>query len=87
MEADVGQRLVDFLERLFSKVGDAQQIFARAMQQIVDGEDTAFLETICRADRKAHLGRAHFETRVEVLAFFIRTVQWDTCHEGSLPYE
>ena len=49
IQADVAKRAD--VQRLFAEIGNAQQIFARAVQQIVDRENAPFFQAIGRSHR------------------------------------
>ena len=85
IEADAFQRLVDFFERLLAEVRDAQQVFARAVQQVVHGEDAPFFEAVGGADGEADFGGAHFESIADVLRFFEGTIERNAGHGGFPP--
>ncbi len=61
-EAKIRQGFVDLVQGLLAKVRDTQQVVRRAIQQIADGEDAAFLQTVGRADRESDFGGAHLQT-------------------------
>jgi hypothetical protein len=43
IEADAPKGFVDFVQRFFAKVGDAQQVIASAMEQVFHCENASFL--------------------------------------------
>jgi hypothetical protein len=67
IEADVFERLVDFFEGLFAEIRDAEQVFARAIEQVVDCKDAALFEAVGGADGEADFGRAHLEFVFKIL--------------------
>lgn len=86
MEADSLESLVNFFESLLAEVGNAQQIFARAMEQIVDREDAFFFEAVGRADGEADFRSAHFQTILQSLIGQFGLVQRNAgLHRVSLP--
>src|SRR5713101_8480653 len=83
-EADVLQREVDLLECLLAEIGDAEQILAGRVQEIVDREDALFFEAIGRADGQADFRSAHLEPLLQVLGLTGDMVQRNTRH-GLVP--
>ena len=63
-----------------------KQVFARAVQQVVDREDAALFEAIGRADGQADFGRAHLELVLHVLRLLVGTVQRNARHGGFPPF-
>src|SRR5690348_3601478 len=82
VEPDAFERLVDFFERLLPEIRDAQQVFWRAMQQVIDGEDAALLEAIRRAHGQANFGGAHVQSRRQILSLAVDRPQRNARHGG-----
>jgi hypothetical protein len=85
MKADAFEREVDFFQSLLAEVGNAQQIFARAVQQIANGEDPSFLETVRCTNGQANLGSAQLQAFLHRARFFFCAAQWNARRHGSLP--
>lgn len=85
MEANLGECVIHFVERLFAEVRNAQQVFPGAVQQVVDCEDAFFFEAIGRADGQADFGRAHLEPILHTLIGEFSMIEWNAGHRGFPP--
>src|ERR1700680_2204503 len=79
-KADSFQGFVNLFQGLFAEIRNAQQVIARAMEQVVDGENASLLKAIRRADRKADLGRAHVQAGAEILGLAVERTQRNARH-------
>jgi len=77
IEAHALQGEIHFLECLFAEIGDAQQIVARAMEQVLNGEYAALLEAIRGSHGQTDLGRAHFQPFLRLPGFLFGSAEWD----------
>src|SRR3954470_13642379 len=87
VEADVFKGLVHLFERLFAEVRDAEQVFARAVKQIVHCKDTALFEAVGGPHREADFGRAHLELFFEILGMLVGLIERNARHVGVPPLE
>ncbi len=86
MKADFFQRIVHLVERLFAEVGDAQQVVAGAVEQVVDREDAFLFEAVGCADGQADFGRAHLEAIFHALVGQLSVIQWNAGHRRFPPW-
>ena len=82
------QSRVDFVQRLFAKVGDAQQVFAFTVQQVVDRKNSAFFKAVGGTYGQTNFGRAHLKTFLHSLIRQLSLIERYTCarHGGVLPF-
>jgi hypothetical protein len=84
-ETNTFQRQVNFFQGLLAEIRDAQQILAGAMEQIVDGEDPFFFETVRGANRQPDLGRTHVQLIGNVFGLRIGRTKRDARTHGFPP--
>src|SRR5262249_4542007 len=85
IKADAFERLVDFLQRLLTEVGNAQEIIARAIEQVANREDAFLLEAVGGSHRQADLGRAEVQAIGQRLSPPFGGVERDTRPSHSFP--
>src|SRR5262249_27419471 len=85
VKTDAFQGSIDFFQRLLAEVRNAQQIFSRAVQQVVDRKDASLFEAIGRSNRKADFGRTHFQAIVQVILRVRNGRQWNSSSTHGFP--
>jgi hypothetical protein len=73
VETEPRQGLVDFLERLFTEVGNAQQCLRATVEQVANGEDPFFFEAIGGSNLQIDFGNAQLQTILSQTSFFVST--------------
>ncbi len=81
VETNAFERLVNFVERFLAEVGDAQQILAFALQEIVDREDASLLEAVGGSHGKPDFGGAHLQPLGQFLGLFLNRAKWNATHQ------
>jgi hypothetical protein len=71
MKSKPCQSLVNFFQCLFAEIGNAQERFRFAVQEIADGEDAFLFQAIRRPDLKIDFGNAQFKPILSQTCFFI----------------
>lgn len=78
IEADLFERRVDFFQRLFTEVGNAEQLVGSRLEQIANGEDAFFLKAIGGSHGESNFGRAAFQTLLQIAGCFFSLAQWNS---------